>query len=117
MHNYRAHKFFYEHIVGPVPDGMVLDHTCHDPETCEGGKTCPHRMCCNPSHLQTVTNRANLLRGGTLAAENATKTHCDHGHEFTPENTFLRKHGKRECRECMRQRARDYYHAKKALAA
>ena len=112
--NYRAHKFFYENLVGKVADGMVLDHTCHDPNTCEGGKTCPHRRCCNPGHMQETTNHANLLRGGTLAAENATKTACVHGHEFTPENTFLRTGGKRECRQCMRSRARVYDRAKRA---
>lgn len=110
--NHRAHKYFYERIVGPVPDGLVLDHTCHDPESCEGGKQCPHRKCCNPSHMVIVTHRENLLRGNTSAAENAAKTHCVNGHEFTEENTFRRR-GSRECRECMRVRARDYARKKK----
>jgi hypothetical protein len=117
MRNHRAHKFFYEHMVGPVPEGRVLDHLCHDPETCEGGKTCPHRRCCNPKHLQVETNRENLMRGGTLAAENVAKTHCINGHEFTPENTHHRSRGGRECRECMRTRARDYGRAKRKQAA
>lgn len=43
----RAHKFAYTVTVGPVPDGMQLDHTCHN------------RMCVNPSHLRVVTNKEN----------------------------------------------------------
>jgi hypothetical protein len=40
---------------------------------------------------------------------NARKTHCDQGHEFTPENTVLKKDGrKRNCRKCIRRYARDY---------
>jgi hypothetical protein len=111
-HNHRAHKYFFERLVGPVPDGAVLDHLCHDPLECESGKTCPHRMCCNPKHMAVATHRENLLRGGTLAADNAAKTSCVNGHAFTEENTFHRK-GKRECRECMRARARASYWKKK----
>lgn len=110
--NYRAHKYFYERIVGPVPEGLVLDHTCHDPISCAGGKKCPHRACCNPKHMVPVTNQVNLLRGNTSAAENAAKTHCVNGHEFTEENTFKRR-GARECRECMRVRAREQARKKK----
>lgn len=109
---HRAHKYFYEHLVGPLPEGVILDHLCHDPSLCAGGKKCPHRRCCNPSHLKQSTHRENLLRGNTLAAENSVKDSCVNGHAFTPENTFQRR-GSRECRECMRQRARDSYWKKK----
>jgi hypothetical protein len=34
------------------------------------------------------------------------KTHCTHGHEYTPENTFATKRGWRECRACQRDRLR-----------
>jgi hypothetical protein len=40
------------------------------------------------------------LRGDTFAARNAAKTHCKHGHEFTPENTVARRDGRRRCRAC-----------------
>jgi hypothetical protein len=43
------------------------------------------------------------------AAENAAKTHCDNEHEFTPENTFYDKKGRRGCRECRRARGYAWY--------
>lgn len=59
-----AHRWAYEHFVGPIPDGLSLDHLCHgaDP-ACERGDACPHRSCVNPTHLEPVTNRENLRRG------------------------------------------------------
>ena len=38
------------------------------------------------------------------------QTHCVHGHEFTPENTYIRPTGNRSCRECNRRHAREYQH-------
>lgn len=104
--NYRAHRFFYEHLVGPVPDGLVLDHTCHDPEVCVAGNNCPHRACCNPAHLRVTTNKENILRGGGEAPRNAAKTHCKRGHAFTPENTITQPRG-RGCRTCTNANARE----------
>jgi hypothetical protein len=43
----------------------------------------------------------DYLRGS--AAVNATKTHCNYGHEFTPENTVMRGL-KRACRTCRRHK-------------
>lgn len=107
--SHRAHKYFYERLVEPVREGMVLDHTCHDPEECIGGKTCPHRKCCNPTHLAQVTTQENLLRGNTKAANNAAKTHCNNGHELSPDNLVPRPgRNSRECRVCHNARARKY---------
>lgn len=47
-----------------------------------------------------------------LAETAARKTHCIRGHEFTPENTYLRSdrpNPARACRECMRRRDRERY--------
>jgi HNH endonuclease len=102
----KAHVAAWELFVGPVPDGKVLDHLCHDPESCPGGLTCPHRSCVRLDHLAPVTNAENVLRGAGPTAINARKTHCHRGHEFTPENTYLNPKGSRECRTCKRMNAR-----------
>ncbi|MFI7468154.1 HNH endonuclease signature motif containing protein [Nonomuraea sp. NPDC049646] len=91
-----AHRWAYEQIVGDIAEGLQLDNLCRN------------RRCVNPEHLEPVTCRENLLRGNTLQADNATKTHCKHGHEFTPENIIARGERGRECRECNRQRSREY---------
>lgn len=89
----RAHRVAYELTMGPVPDGLVLDHV--------RARGCEHRHCVNPAHLEPVTQRENLLRGRGWPAINAQKTHCKHGHEFTPANTYWRERG-RDCRSCHR---------------
>lgn len=58
-----AHRFFYKELVGEVPDGMDLDHSCHNKSDCPGGWTCPHRKCVNPSHLVVATRSDNVSRG------------------------------------------------------
>jgi Winged helix-turn-helix DNA-binding len=59
-----AARWGYEHFVGPLPVKWMPDHTCHDPQECKVPHTeCPHRACCNWTHLEPVTNRVNVLRG------------------------------------------------------
>lgn len=90
-----AHRFVYEHLVGPIPQGMDIDHLCRV------------RACVNPAHLEPVTRQVNLLRGETLPAALAKRTHCINGHAFSINNTRLWK-GTRICRACDRDRARTY---------
>ena len=88
-HNRLAHAVVYEWLAGPVPEGLVLDHLCRN------------RGCVRPDHLEAVTNQTNILRGVGVAAQYAGRTHCSHGHEFTPENTgFCEAWGKR-ARVCL----------------
>jgi hypothetical protein len=78
----KAHRWFYEHFVGPIPEGMTIDHLC-----------CV-RACVNPDHLEVVTHAENCRRAA------ARRTHCSHGHEYTAENTRIDSGGQRRCRTC-----------------
>jgi hypothetical protein len=92
----RAHRFAYELLIGPIPDGLHIDHLCRN------------RGCVNPAHMEVVTNAINTQRG-LAGAHNASKTHCPHGHAYTAANTYLNSRGVRECWTCKRRRARDWW--------
>lgn len=99
-----AHRVPWETLFGPLPpfkpdqEGRLeLDHVkCNTP------------WCSNPAHVDLVTHAENTLRGVSIPARNALKTHCLRGHPFTVENTLIavRANGKtqRVCRECRRNR-------------
>jgi len=59
-----AHRLVYKALVGPIPEGLVLDHLCHtrDPG-CADSNACLHRRCCNPAHLDPISQRENIARG------------------------------------------------------
>ena len=95
-HTPPAHRWFYEQVRGPIDSELVLDHLCRNPS------------CVNPAHLEPVTDAVNVLRGVGPAAQNARKTRCPHGHEYTPENTLVRSCGRRQCVAC-----RESYNAAK----
>jgi hypothetical protein len=101
----RVHRHAFELAIRPLLPGEMVDHACHNrDQACAGGWSCLHRLCVEPTHLEAVTQQINLLRGQTIAANNALKTRCVHDHVFTPENTLILKDGSRACRTCNRIR-------------
>ena len=91
-----AHRAIYSILIGPIPEGLQLDHLCRN------------RACCNPYHLEPVTQQENIRRGQAginLSVVQKSKTHCPAGHEYTPENTKLYRTS-RYCRACDRDRHR-----------
>lgn len=89
-----AHVWAYEQLRAEVPPELELDHECRN------------RACVNPWHLDPVTTRVNTVRGESAPGQNARKTHCVAGHEFTPENTFVRRSpGRLDARGCRACRA------------
>lgn len=86
-----AHCAAYEVEHGPIPDGLEIDHLCRN------------HGCFNPAHLEAVTHLENMRRSAP-----ARKARCAHGHPYTPENTYIRPGGGRDCRACIRRRVARY---------
>lgn len=113
-----AHRVSYEHFVGPIPAGLMLDHF-----------VCETRRCVNPAHLRPVGARENALRSDGITALNRAKERCPQGHAYEGENVWVDKSGRRHCRECRRARSlawhqqhgaeymRNYRRKRKAAAA
>ena len=96
-----AHRWAYEHYVGPIPAGHVIDHDCHNASlTCPGGRECPHRQCANPAHLSAVLQRDNVRNAVDRISA------CRNGHPRTAENVYVDRRGWRHCRPCQRARER-----------
>lgn len=86
-----AHRFSYELYVGPIPDGLEIDHLCRT------------RLCVNPAHLEPVTHRENDLRGASPFLVAHREGRCLRGlHAMTPENARITSNGHRRCRACDR---------------
>lgn len=107
QHN-RAHRWVYELLVGPIPEGTEIDHTCHNGTNCQLNNDCPHRACVNPAHLEAVTHEENCARGESPLAHHARKTHCPQGHPYSDLNTYV-EGTSRHCKTCHRERERASY--------
>lgn len=101
-----AHRVGYELSVGPIPDGLVLDHLCRN------------RRCVRPDHLEPVTLAENTLRGESLPALYRLRTHCRNGHPFTSDNLYRdpKYPNARLCRTCRTAYAAAYRQRRRAAA-
>jgi len=82
-----AHRVSYELCVGAIPTGLTLDHLCRN------------TLCVNPSHLEPVSMRENILRGDGITAKHARAKVCSKGHPYEGYNLIVR-YGWRYCRTC-----------------
>lgn len=89
----RAHRYAYEFLIGPIPEGLHLDHLCRNPP------------CVNPDHLEPVTPEENNRRGYGIHSLNRRKTHCLRGHSLA-EHALFHKNGDRYCGACKREKRR-----------
>jgi hypothetical protein len=96
-----AHRAAWMVLVGDIPEGLEVDHVCHNRDfSCSGGPECLHRRCINwEKHLRLATHRENDLAGRSFSAINALKTHCPENHAYTSANTYWHG-GQRFCRAC-----------------
>src|ERR1035437_995151 len=96
QHRY-VHRLAYEELVGPIPAGHLIHHTCCN------------RACYNPAHLALCTNATHP---DNRPGKERAKTHCVNGHVFDDENTYVQRNGHRKCRRCNRE-----YMRRRQLAA
>ena len=95
--NFSGSRVAYSYAVGPIPDRLLACHKCDNPK------------CVNPNHIflgtqsDNITDMAAKKRGWRML-----NTHCANGHEYNFENTYRRPDGTRDCRTCIRARAKSY---------
>lgn len=95
---WQVHTLVLTAFVGPCPDGMECLHRDGDPT---------NNRVENLRWGTSSQNRLDSVRHGTH--NNARKTHCPSGHEYTTENTYTYPDGRRDCRTCRRLRTRQHY--------
>lgn len=95
-----AHRLSYHLHVGPIPEGMTVDHLCFNPP------------CVNPEHLRLLTPSENSANQRL-----ARRTHCGRGHEYVPGSFRIGSKGGRSCRRCDSLRQRERAMERRAQAA
>ncbi len=88
-----THRIAYLCLTGPIPDGLVLDHLCRN------------TWCCNPEHLEAVTQGENVRRQPRIS----DRTSCPKGHELSGKNAYTKPSGGVACRRCRSEASARYY--------
>jgi hypothetical protein len=96
-----AHRWSYEFLVGPIPDGLAIDHLCRN------------RVCVNPWHLDPVTIEVNTMRGEGPPAKNARKVECPKCARLLTQHPT--RPWARYCRPCNLQGQRDWKARRKTM--
>lgn len=103
--NISAHRWAYESMIAPIPEGLTIDHLCRN------------TSCVNPEHMEVVTLQENLNRAKPWlkaikesVATRLNKSLCPKGHKYDAENTYVRPDRQsRDCKECRREACRRNY--------
>lgn len=80
-----VHRLVYRLVVGSIPDGWHVHHTCE------------RTLCLNPLHLKPLPIKEHI------GEWHRRKTHCPQGHPYDETNTYIRPDGARTCRACRRK--------------
>lgn len=88
--SYWCHRLAYQEMVGPIPEGHHVHHSCANP------------LCLNPDHLIAVSEHEHYTTLHDAGRFHRSKTHCRHGHAYNQQNTRIQKDGQRTCRICER---------------
>jgi hypothetical protein len=83
-----AHRMAYEIAVGPIPEGLTIDHLCRN------------KKCVRPDHLEPVTITDNVLRAIVQPL------YCPKGHRYEDRRNTR---GDRVCAVCIQLKNRRYY--------
>lgn len=99
----KAHQLTYRLQIGPVPEGLELDHTCRV------------RKCCNPLHMEAITHAENVKRGllHTVSGNKPKPTSCPKGHPYEGYNLYFDPKGGMRCRQCGNEKNLARYHKAK----
>jgi hypothetical protein len=99
-----THRLSWFTMYGNIPDGMAIDHMCHEPASCVSGVQCEHRRCYNPYHLKMTTLSENTKRG---ANNRDNVGMCRNNlHEWVPENQTIWGNNKKVCKPCHKETSR-----------